>query len=359
MRNALLLTASLLATAFAATGCAADADSDATVDEADIRANKIVQAMDVSKLVSDSPGAATKDANSKNAWGIAFNPANGAAWVSNAGSSTSTVYDKTGKLLLTVAMPADAGPTGQMFNGSTNFKGDTFISVGESGKIMGWKSGTTAVVRAQMAGANYKGAALSAGKLYAANFKTGRVDMYNSNYQLQACSGGFIDNSIPAGFAPFNVWEYEGYLFVSYAKQDAEAHDDARGPGNGFINVFDGDGNVKQRLVSKDVLNSPWGMTIVEEQLGNLKKETLLVGNFGDGKVNTFELSDAAGGGFTAKFAGKLGNASGKALVIDGLWGLATDPSKNIWFTAGPNGEAGGLVGILREHKAARSGGGY
>jgi uncharacterized protein (TIGR03118 family) len=354
MRNALFLSLALLATACGAVDDAADVAG----DESDVRASKVVQAMDVTKLVSDQAGAKSKDANAKNAWGIAFNPANGAAWVSNAGSDKSSVYDKSGKLLLTVSMPA-SGPTAQIFNASaTQFRGDKFITVSESGNVMGWTSGSKAVIRATQAGANYKGAAISEGRLYAANFKTGRVDMFDSNYNLAACAGGFVDSAMPAGFAPFNVWEYEGYLFVSYAKPDAEGHDDVKGAGHGFINVFDGNGNIKQRLVSKGVLNSPWGMTITEEQVGNLKKETLLVGNFGDGKVNAFELSDATGGGFKAAFKGKLGNASGEALVIDGLWGLATDANKQIWFTAGPNEEANGLVGTIAAHKVA-SGTGY
>jgi uncharacterized protein (TIGR03118 family) len=352
----LLLSVSLLALSVTACG-AADVSSEVADTESEIRASKVVQAMDVSKLVSDQAGAAHVDVHSKNAWGIAFNPANGAAWVSNAGSATSTVYDATGKLLLTVAMPASDGPTAQIFNASaTDFRGDKFITVNEAGDVMGWAAGSKAVIRAHGFNANYKGAAISAGRLYAANFKAGRVDMFDSNYKIAACAGGFIDNSIPAGFAPFNVWEYEGYLFVSYAKQGPDAKDDAKGPGNGFINVFDGEGNVKQRLVSKGVLNSPWGMTITEEQVGNLKKETLLVGNFGDGKINTFELSDAASGGFKAAFKGKLGNATGQALVIDGLWALATDANKKIWFTAGPNDEANGLVGTIRAHAAT---GGY
>lgn len=358
MRNQLLLALSLIATACTAADVSQD-DSQVSADE--LRSGKILQAMDVTRVVSDTAGASHADASLKNAWGIAFNPSNGAAWVSSAGSGKSVVYDASGKLLLSVAMPSGDGPTAQIFNAGTGFRGDKFITVSESGNVMGWKSGTTATVRAHSSTANYKGAAIAGDKLYAANFKTGRVDMFDTNYQLQACSGGFVDSALPQGFAPFNVWEYEGYLFVSYAKPDADAHDDVKGAGNGLINVFDTDGNLKQRLVTRGPLNSPWGMAITEEKVGNIAKETLLVGNFGDGKINAFELSDATGGGFHGKFKGALGNAAGKALVIDGLWGLANDASHALWFTAGPNEEANGLVGRLSVHVAtpASNGGGY
>jgi uncharacterized protein (TIGR03118 family) len=352
----------ILALGLAVTACgAADVDaSDSESQAEEIRASKVVQAMDVTNLVADTAGAARRvDANLKNAWGIAFNPTNGAAWVSNAGTGTSTVYDATGKLLLTVAMPAKDGPTAQVFNGSTNFHGDKFITVSESGNIMGWSGGTTASVRAHSSAANYKGAAIAGDKLYVANFKTGKVDVYGSNYQPITVAGGFADASMPSGFAPFNVWEYEGFLFVSYAKPDADAKDDVKGPGNGFINVFDADGHRKQRLLSHGALNSPWGMTIATEQLGKIAKETLLVANFGDGRVNTYALSDAPGGGFKASSKGALGDAAGKPLSIDGLWAVATDSKNNLWFTAGPGGEEHGLVGRLSVHVAPPSTGGY
>lgn len=357
MRNATVLAISLLTILATACSAADVAQDDSEAASSEVRASKVVQAMDVTRVVSNTSGAARLDPNMKNAWGITFNPSNGASWVSNAGSGTSTVYDAKGKLLLTVAMPGGDGPTAQVFNSGTGFHGDKFITVSEAGNIMGWQSGTTSTVRAHSDNASYKGAAIAGDKLYAANFKSGRVDMYDGSYRLQACSGGFIDASMPHGFAPFNVWEYEGYLFVSYAQPDAELHDDVKGAGHGFINVFDTNGNLKQRLVSRGPLNSPWGMAITEEKVGNLAKETLLVGNFGDGRINAFALTDADGGGFHGKHLGALGDASSKPLVIDGLWGLANDPSKQLWFTAGPNGEENGLLGRLSIHRAAPVGG--
>jgi uncharacterized protein (TIGR03118 family) len=325
----------------------ADFSPDATQDESELKGSKLTQAMDVTKLVANTSDAARVDRNMKNAWGIAFNPVNGAAWVSNTGTGTSGVYDASGNTILTVHMPQDDGPTAQLFNASSAFMGDKFITVSEAGNIMGWQRGTTAVLRVHSDTASYKGAAIA-------------VDMYNSSYQLQACAGGFADASMPADFAPFNVWEYEGYLFVSYAKPDAEKHDDVKGAGNGFVNVFDSQGVLKQRLVSRGALNSPWGMAITEAQTGSLAKETLLIGNFGDGKINAFELSDAIGGGFRAKAKGALANGAGQALVIDGLWGLANDTQGRLWFTAGPNSEENGLLGRLSVHVIAPPrGGGY
>ena len=131
-------------------------------------------------------------------------------------------------------------------------------------------------------------------------------------------------------------------------------------PGNGVVSVFDTTGTFVARVVTGGNLNSPWGVAFAPASFGIFSND-LLIGNFGDGKINAFELSDATGGGFHGKFKGALGNAAGKALVIDGLWGLANDASHALWFTAGPNEEANGLVGRLSVHVAtpASNGGGY
>jgi uncharacterized protein (TIGR03118 family) len=334
-------------------------------------AEKVVQ----TNLVSDQDGvAATKDPNAVNVWGIAFNPA-GPAWVSNNGTGTTTVYDAAGALKLTVTVPAPAGapagtastPTGQVFNASaTDFNGEKFIFATEDGTVSGWKPGPGAVLHVDNsaggdASAVYKGIGLGPSLLYVANFRAGTVEVYDASYKPVTAAGGFIDSQIPAGYAPFNVFVDGARVFVSYARQDDKKHDDAKGAGRGFVDLFDTDGNLQQRLISRGALNSPWGMAIAPASFGTLAG-SLLVGNFGDGHVNAYTLSDDGYGGVSVSFKGALGAATGGPLAIDGLWGLAVSPEADqsrLYFSAGPSGETHGLYGRLELAPPPPSNGGY
>src|SRR5262249_8761301 len=113
-------------------------------------------------------------------------------------------------------------------------------------------------------GAVYKGLALgsnaSGNFLFATNFRAGTIDVFDTNFKPAHLSGSFSDPNIPAGFAPFDIRNINGLLFVTYAKQDAMKHDDVAGPGNGFVDIFDTNGNLVRRLASGGVLNSPWGL---------------------------------------------------------------------------------------------------
>jgi uncharacterized protein (TIGR03118 family) len=326
-------------------------------------------------LVSDQAGAAvTTDANLKNAWGIAFNPA-GPAWVSNAGSSTTTVYDAAGKLLLTVAVPAAASdtegssPTGQVFNGSTNFSGDKFIIANEHGTIVGWQPAGGAKTRADRttAGAVYKGLAIAGSRIFATDFHNGAIDVFDANY-TKITTTGFVDPTIPAGYAPFNIQELGGKLYVTYAEQKADKHDDQQGPGKGFVDVFETSGKLIGRVASRGTLNAPWGLALAPASFGAKLAGKLLVGNFGDGAVQAFDVSfttSSAGGNggaygygyqpapaapsttVRATFLGNLLDKSGQKLAIDGLWALAVSPQGELFFTAGPGDEAHGAFGKL------------
>jgi uncharacterized protein (TIGR03118 family) len=329
-------------------------------------------------LVSDQAGVAvTTDANLKNAWGIAFNPA-GPAWVSNAGSSTTTVYDAAGKLLLTVAVPAAASdtegssPTGQVFNGSTNFSGDKFIIANEHGTILGWQPTGGAKTRADRtsAGSVYKGLAVAGSQIFATDFHNGAVDVFDAHYTKVATSG-FVDPTIPVGYAPFNIQELGGKLYVTYAQQKADKHDDEQGPGKGFVSVFETSGKLIGRVASRGTLNAPWGLALAPASFGPKLAGKLLVGNFGDGAVQAFDVSfatsgggngDGNGGGYgygydappaaptttvRATYLGSLLDKSGHKLAIDGLWALAVSPQGELFFTAGPGGEAHGVFGKL------------
>jgi uncharacterized protein (TIGR03118 family) len=317
-------------------------------------------------LVSDVPGRARLlDPNLVNAWGISINPT-GAFWVSANGSDKATLYsgDANGQPLsivpLVVSIPGGS-PTGQVFNGTTDFAVGSgllrtpalFLFASESGQITGWNplAGTQAQSGVTVSGAVFKGLAIgtSAGKnvLYAADFHNGLIRVFDGSFNQITLAGSFTDPKLPRGYAPFNVQNLGGKLYVTYAKQDAAKHDDVKGPGHGFVDVFDLNGNFIRRLASRGTLNSPWGLALAPAGLGKISNK-LLVGNFGDGAINVFNPN-------SGRFMGELANRAGLPLKIDGLWGLTfgngttAGQSKVLYFAAGPGGEAHGLFGSLTE----------
>lgn len=318
-------------------------------------------------IVSDRPGALAQDTDLINAWGLAFNP-RGVAWVSANGSGLAAVYNEAGQHVIpSVTIPVPNGgtppstPTGQVFNGDTSaFKGDLFIFVTEDGTISGWQpsDGSTAMLRVDnsASGAVYKGVtiaktAASQSMLFAANFHGGTVEAFDANYAPTSTSGGFMDADIPAGFAPFNVQEVGGNLVVTYALQDADAHDDVAGPGNGFVDLYDTNGGLIARLISRDDLNSPWGVTMTPANFGSIPHR-LLIGDFGDGAINVYLLT-GTGKVTRAMHEGALVDDNGNPLVIEGLWALKFGPGaggfdkNNLYFTAGPDDESHGVFGQL------------
>ena len=312
-------------------------------------------------LVSDIPGlAANTDPNLVNPWGIAFGPTS-PFWISDNHTGLSTLYTGSGEIVpLVVTIPPPGGspagtqasPTGAVFNGSADFNGDLFLFATEDGTIAGWNGGTSAIREVDNSGASavYKGIAIAGDLLYATNFSAGTIDVFNSSFGLTTVPGGFVDPTLPAGFAPFNIENIGGQLFVTYAKQDADKHDDVAGPGNGFVDVFNTDGVLQKRLVSQGVLNSPWGMAVAPAGFGPFGGD-LLIGNFGDGTINAFNPS-------TGNLLGTLEDSNGQPIVNQGLWGLqfgnnnATFDPHALYFTAGiPGGgsvEDHGLFGKLQ-----------
>jgi uncharacterized protein (TIGR03118 family) len=303
-------------------------------------------------LVSDEPGvAANTDPNLVNAWGIAFNP-NALVWVANAGTRTSTLYDGAGKPATLVVKIPDGNPTGIVFNGSGDFvtggNPSRFIFATESGTLAAWAPSpslpptTTAVtVRDNSTGAIYKGLALAANGaghfLYATDFHNNKIDVFDKGFTPVTLSGSFADPTLPPGFAPFGIQNLNGDLYVTYARQDADREDDVAGPGRGFVNVFDADGHLIRRIASRGRLNAPWGLALAPASFGKFGNH-LLVGNFGDGKINAYDV--ATGSPF--KFRGQLQQANNRPIQIDGLWGLSfgngilSQPTNALFFTAGP-----------------------
>ena len=320
-------------------------------------------------LVSNIPGRAQHlDPNLVNPWGIS---ASGASpmWVSDNNAGVSTLYDGAGNafpppasggpLVVTIPKPdgSDGGtPTGTVFNAiGGEFNGDRFLFATEDGTIAGWNPAvnfTRARIEVNRStvglGAVYKGLAIGnngvADHIYASNFRFGTIEVFDTSYQMVALSGSFTDPGIPVGFAPFNIQNLGGVLYVTYAMQKPDKHDDQSGPGFGFVDTYDLNGQLLRRVASGGALNSPWGLAIAPATFGNFHGN-LLVGNFGDGRINAF----AADG----SFRGQLKSETNAPIQIDGLWGLrfgngALGASTNtLYFAAGINDEQDGLFGSI------------
>jgi uncharacterized protein (TIGR03118 family) len=299
-------------------------------------------------LTSDIPGMALHtDPNLKNPWGISFNPTS-PFWVSNQVSGNSTLYGPDGAVKPLVVSTPPGGPTGQVFNGTSDFPAGNgspslFLFATLAGTIDAWngQSGTTATVAATTPGAVYTGLAManngSGNFLYAAN-ATGGIDVFDASFHLTTLPGSFTDPNLPAGYTPYNIQAIGGNLYVEYS-QGLNT-----GAGLGIVNQFDANGALVKRLITGGPLNAPWGITLAPSGFTDFGG-ALLVGNFGDGQVNAFNPNDGT-------FLGTLADAAGHPLVNDGLWSLAFrnaagfDPNA-LYFTAGINGEADGLFGTI------------
>jgi uncharacterized protein (TIGR03118 family) len=315
-------------------------------------------------LISDIPGVARiTDPNLVNPWGQSSGPTT-PLWVADNGANVSTLYTGGIKGSIPAIVPlvvriADGAPTGTVFNPTHDFVVHTglgsapanFIFDSESGHVTAWSkavSGTVAKTVFADKGAVYKGLALASANgphfLYAANFHAARIDVFDSKFHKVNMPGAFVDSEIPSGFAPFNIQLLDGKLFVTYAKQDADKHDDVAGVGNGFVDVYDTSGHLLQRLISRGALNSPWGLALAPRSFGGFAGD-LLVGNFGDGFIHVYDPHTGAP-------LGQLINTDGNPIQINGLWALrfgngvfATDGT--LVFTAGIADESHGLLGEI------------
>jgi uncharacterized protein (TIGR03118 family) len=365
----------------------------ATIAHADEDGRADRNAYAVTALVSNVPGAAANhDPVLQNAWGITFSPAGSPFWVNDNVTGCSTLYAGDGtKIGLQVSIPLPgniiapnacqpidvnnppaqlpAAPTGIVWNPSSAFLVPgtklpaAFIFATEDGTLSAWAGGLNpfndAVLAADnsanptpAAGAVYKALALGLNArglfLYATNFRHGTVDVFGPNgsdglFTAATTDGGFVDPEIPAGYAPFGIASIDGDLFVTYAKQNALRHDDDAGPGRGFVDVFDTDGHLLRRFHSRGPLNSPWAVTRASFAFGRFSGK-ILVGNFGDGRINAFDSN--------GRFIDELEDTHGRPLVIDGLWTLTLgggrgSSSDALYFSAGPNGETNGLFGTI------------
>ncbi len=313
----------------------------------------------VTPLVSDQPGVAPNtDPNLVNAWGLASS-ATSPWWVSDNGTDKSTLYRGSDGQPQALVVDVHNAPTGTVFNPTAGFILPTggkalFLFDTEEGKVLGWNGaqGTNAIVVADRSSedAIYKGLAIadtSAGpRLYAADFHNARVDVFDGDFGLVPDSG-FVDPSLPSGYAPFGIQTIGDRVFVSYAQQDADAEDEVAGQGKGFVDAYDTAGNLLQRVAQHGQLNAPWGLALAPSTFGRFAGD-LLVGNFGDGQINAYAEHN---GHFTHQ--SELRDGSGKSLSIDGLWALEfgqggnNGPAGTLFFTAGPDDETHGLFGQI------------
>jgi len=335
--------------------------------------------------------AATIDANLQNPWGIAVAPGN-PFWISDNNSNLTTLYSGagvqetqavTGSAGTGIAIPASAAgvpsnPTGQVFNGTGGFliptsKGQEtalFIFDGEGGLISAWAqdSGATAVTAYDdgiVNGANhavYKGLAIGtvggATFLYATDLHNNKVDVFDTNFSKPAAmQGKFVDPNVPSGFVPFGITALNGQLYVTFAKQDSAMHDEMTGAGLGYVDIFDFSGNLVNQFASAGALNAPWGIAIAPAGFGSLQGD-VLIGNFGDGKINIFSPNGTS----LATFKGALMAGNNQPLSFPGLWSLvfgngdADKPVATLFYTAGFASQIDGVFGSITASVAPQTG---
>jgi len=317
----------------------------------------------VSNYVSDQPGQGQHlDVNLVNPWGLARSES-GPWFVANNGSGTATSYNINGVLRPPVvnvpgAQGGKAAPTGVVYNGTSDFeispgKPARYIFVSEDGTISGWNPdvGLQAVVKATDPTAVYKGIAIAnfrgANYLYVTNFKTRRVENFNSQFQnVRLRLTYFADGAIPASYSPFNIRNIGNIIYVTYAQVDPATLDDVPGPGKGYLNVFTTGGVLLKRMQQGSWLNAPWGLALAPDDFGAFT-HYLLVGQFGSGQIAAYELTSGL-------FAGLLRDDADNVLTIQGLWALSFGNAgqlgsllTRLFFTAGGEDETHGQFGVI------------
>ena len=340
-------------------------------------------------LVSDlgTLGAQTVDPNLRNPGGIARGPSGNPWWVSDERSGVATLYNAQGKpanplnpggngLVVTIpsatSPPSVGTPTGVVFNGSANdFRvappgvGQTFfLFVSLDGSISGWDPAanpTTAITKVSTKSV-FTGATIAQigdeRFLYVADVKDAMIKVYDSDFKQIAVGEhhfgdgtgfapeAFEDEELPPGFAPFNVQNIGGNLYVAYAKQNEAKTFVTSGPGLGFVDVFSRRGQLLLRLEHGNRFNAPWGLTLAPSDFGTFS-HLILVGQFGSGEILAFNA-------VTGRFQGKLRDQNNNSIVLKGLWGLAfgagdqtSGPANTLFFNEGLNGGSDGLFGTL------------
>lgn len=310
-----------------------------------------------------------------NPWGLTFNGTGAVAWPASEGTGLSQLYSNNSTMssprapviIPTYNATSGGHPTGIVFNPTNFFKvlGTTarvnFIFAGVDGVVSAWNGATNAILTVDNhMNSAYTGLALARDGadsfLYAADFRGREIDVFSSNY-TQVMTKPFHDPNLPSDYAPFNIQNIDGMLYVMYAKVDEEEQEEEAGEGFGYVDVYYPSGMLQKRLISNGELNAPWGVAkapasfLGEENTGKhaITDPIILVGNFGDGQINAYTQN--------GEFLGKLKTDHGP-IVIEGLWAITFPPastsstafnSNYLYFTAGPDDEEEGIFGYIRK----------
>ena len=315
-------------------------------------------------LVANSAGVANHtDQLLSNPWGISFIPGQ-PFWIANNNGGTSTIYDaqgNTAQAAVTIPVaahnPCPQGcPTGTVANNQVGIFGNAaFIFDTEDGIIADWtgRGNAITVVDNSANGAVYKGLATVTNNegtfLLAANFNSGKIDVFDGNFNASHLVGNLTDPSLPAGYAPHSVHVVGNLIMVAYAQQDSAKHDPVIGAGLGIVDGFDLEGNFHGTFATGGTLNAPWGIAIAPATFGDLAND-VLIGNFGDGIINAYDTQ--------GHFVGPLKNSAGQVIATPGLWDMVfgqggTGDPNTLYFTAGGSSQTSGLFATLVPASAA------
>ncbi len=290
-----------------------------------------------------------------NPWGLAYAPS-APFWLSDEGSGLSTLYDGTGaKQSLIVTIPPASGkglgtPTGIVYNGSSEFKIDTwtsaFIFATLDGAIAGWShfEPNNALIGATNPGAVYTGLAItshsSGNLLYAADFANNKVDVYNATFKLVM---SFTDTALPKGYAPLGIQDIGGQVYVAFAQQNGKA--------GGYIDIFTESGSFVKTLIKGKPLNQPWGFAMAPSNFGELSNTLLISNNTNSGTINGFNPTTGA---FVGTMVWGSGKMEGKPIHINQLWGIefgggssSNGNTNQLYYTAGPKNGLNGIFGVI------------
>jgi len=282
--------------------------------------------------------------------------------VANNGTGRITIYqlgEFADAQVIDIPPSGGATPTGIVLNDTADFKitkgsvtnPPRYLVATEDGTIAGWADSldpdnAIVVVDNSSAKSVYKGLALGSNEggniLLATDFHNNKVDVFDANFTPLP---SFTDSTLPQGFAPFGIAVIDGKLYVTFAQQDSDAHDDVPGPGNGYVDIFDMNGNLSTRFASQGSLNSPWQVVKAPDDFGGFSN-AILIGNFGDGHIGGFDATDGS-------VLGRLKNKRKEVITIDGLWGFGFAIHEHgghdtLLFASGLDDEAHGLIGRLR-----------
>ena len=330
-------------------------------------------------LVADTAGATAlnTDPDLGDPWGVAL-PGQLPAVVTSRESNTSASYDGSGLSQpasgsLRVHLPSRSASAAFGAAGVVANPGDGFVVssggrsaparllyAGTSGVIAGWSPELDAenavIAYAADDAARYTALAIALSsapgesRLYAADFRNAKVDVFDGVFRKQARAAtqfAFVDPSLPPGYAPFGIAVIDELMYIAYARRLASGGDPVSGPGMGLVAVFTTSGEFISRLVTTEgALDAPWSIVRAPAD-GTLPfPGALLVGNTGDGRINAFDAT-------TGALLGSFTDATGAALVIPHLHGLAfgnhwaQQPRTTLFFSAGAHDGASGWYGRI------------